>query len=419
MSDDPPVRMSSWRERFARWDTLSLRLFLFMWLALVVSHFAAYSVVRLVALPDPPPGVDGPSHRGFTPTFPSLPPGPSLEGGPGGGPGPGRSELKPKPPPGAAGDPPPASAPRDASRAPGPSARSGSPTLPIGAWMLDYGVRLLVIALAAWWASRWLALPMHRLVQAATTLGGTLSQGRDPPQLDAHAGTREVREAAGVFNRMAAQLHEQFEQRGLMIAAISHDLRTPLTRMRLRLETHAVDPALRERCAQDLREMNALVESVLDVFRPQSGDAPTGARLRIDLASLAQSAVDDVVEGGAAATFEGGFGIVRVDPQAVRRVLDNLIGNALRYAGSARVRVTAQDESVALQVDDDGPGIPESQLPRVLEPFARLDTSRSRATGGSGLGLYIANELAKRQGARLTLCNRPEGGLRAELRWAQ
>jgi len=220
-----------------------------------------------------------------------------------------------------------------------------------------------------------------------------------------------VREAAAVFNRMAAELSGQFEERGLMIAAISHDLRTPLTRMRLRLETGEVEAKVRERCIEDLREMNRLVESVIEVFRPAESAEPQ----RIDLSALAQSAVDDLADTGAAVAFEGPPAVVRADPVALRRVVDNLVGNALRYAGNARVSVDLAAGVTRLVVEDDGPGIPEAELERVRQPFRRVEGSRNRTTGGTGLGLYIAQQLVRRQGAALVLSNRPEGGLRAEV----
>ena len=196
-----------------------------------------------------------------------------------------------------------------------------------------------------------------------------------------------------------------------MIAAISHDLRTPLTRMRLRLETGEVEARVRERCIDDLREMNQLVESVIDVFRPGEVAQPR----RVDLSALAQSAVDDLAETGAAVTFEGPPAVVNADPVALRRVVDNLVGNALRYAGNARVSVHLAAGVTRLVVEDDGPGIPEAELERVRQPFRRVEGSRNRETGGTGLGLFIAQQLVRRQGAVLVLSNRPEGGLRAEV----
>lgn len=374
------LKPSSWKD----WDRLGLRLFLLMWAALALSHLAAWSLVSQTlqgpgdARPGPPPHAEG-------------------------------RPLMPPPHDGFDGAGPPARAGQPAARV--PTFPSLPPDLPGGASLLDYGVRLLVIALAAWWGSRWLARPVRRLVSAAQQLTPALAQGRPAPMLAEDEGTREVREAASVFNRMAAELGSQFEERGLVMAAISHDLRTPLTRMRLRLETGEVEAKVRERCIDDLREMNRLVESVIDVFRP----ADVVPAQRVDLAALAQSAVDDLAETGARVSFEGPPAVVNGDPVALRRVVDNLVGNALRYAGSARVRVDLGAGVTRLVVEDDGPGIPEAELERVRQPFRRVEGSRNRETGGTGLGLYIAQQLVRRQGTVLALSNRPEGGLRAEV----
>jgi len=386
-------------KRLKSWDGLGLRLFLLMWAALALSHLAAWSLVLQAmhgpsaARPGPPPlhaeggfGPGAPSHDGFDSAGP--PPMRTSAAGPSGGGGPG------------------AAMPRHM-----PTFPSLPPSLPLTSSLIDYGVRLVVIALAAWWGSRWLAGPVRRLVSAARELTPALAQGRPAPTLSEDDGTREVREAASVFNRMAAELSGQFEERGLMIAAISHDLRTPLTRMRLRLETGEVEAKVRERCIEDLREMNRLVESVIEVFRPAEVAEPQ----RVDLSALAQSAVDDLAETGANVSFAGPPAVVRADPVALRRVVDNLVGNALRYAGNARVRVELSAGVTRLVVEDDGPGIPEAELERVRQPFRRVEGSRNRDTGGTGLGLYIAQQLVRRQGAALVLSNRSEGGLRAEV----
>jgi protein-histidine pros-kinase len=377
--------LKTWRS----WDRLGLRLFLLMWAALAFSHLAAWSLVSQTLRAPASDMMGGP---------PPL----HAEGG-----------RPMPPPPGDLGDGPPPPRAIRGPQAPGhvPTLPSLPPDLPWGAALVDYGVRLAFIALAAWWGSRWLARPVRRLVSAAQGLTPALAQGRPAPELNEHEGTREVRDAAAVFNRMAAELSGQFEERGLMIAAISHDLRTPLTRMRLRLETGEVEAGVRERCVEDIREMNRLVESVIEVFRP----AETAAAQRVDLSALAQSAVDDLAETGAAVTFNGPPAIVGADPVALRRVVDNLVGNALRYAGSARVSVELSAGVTRLVVQDDGPGIPEAELERVRQPFRRVEGSRSRTTGGTGLGLYIAQQLVRRQGALLVLTNRPEGGLRAEV----
>lgn len=373
--------------RLKSWDSLGLRLFLLMWAALALSHLAAWSLVTQT--------LPGPADR----------PGPPPLHADG---------ARPMPPPHEGFDdagPPPRREPNAGMPARMPTFPSLPPNLPWRSGLIDYGVRLLVIALAAWWGSRWLAQPVRRLVSAARQLTPALTQGRPAPTLSEDDGTREVRDAAAVFNRMAAELSGQFEERGLMIAAISHDLRTPLTRMRLRLETGEVEAKVRERCIDDLREMNRLVESVIDVFRPAEAAQPQ----RVDLSALAQSAVDDLAEAGAQVGFEGPPAVITADPVALRRVVDNLVGNALRYAGSADVRVELSAGVTRLVVDDNGPGIPEAELALVRQPFRRVEGSRNRATGGTGLGLYIAQQLVRRQGAVLVLSNRPEGGLRAEV----
>lgn len=195
------------------------------------------------------------------------------------------------------------------------------------------------------------------------------------------------------------------------MAALSHDLRTPLTRLRLRLEALGDRPEA-QRGIADIHEMNALVESALEVFRNAAGGE---AAQPTDLFALAQSVTDDFAEQGHPASLAGAPLVARVQPLALRRVLANLVGNAIRYGGAAEVSVQAVEGGAVLRVDDRGPGIPAHQLDAVCQPFYRLDASRSRATGGSGLGLYIARDLTLRQGGRLTLANREGGGLRAQV----
>ncbi|RVU49293.1 ATP-binding protein [Rubrivivax rivuli] len=375
MSAAPP----GGRRRRWRGDTLALRLFLLMWAALVLSHVAAWSTVRLLA--GPPPGA-----------FESTRPPPRA------------GDEARRPPP--RGEP------------PTPTFPSLPPPLPGGLWVIDYGVRFVIIALAAWWGSRWLAQPVTRLVGAAERLGPALAQGRQPAPLDERHGTAEVRSAATVFNRMAQQLREVFEGRGLMMAAISHDLRTPLTRLRMRLETTPLEAQFQRRSVADLAEMNALIDAVLEVFRGSAGGA---APQQVDVAALLQALVDDRAEQGEPVALRPGPEgaaptVLATEPLALRRIVDNLVGNALRYAGATEVVLQATAEAVEVQVLDRGPGIPEADLAAVMQPFVRLESSRNRATGGAGLGLFIARELAQRLGGALTLGPRAGGGLQAVLR---
>jgi signal transduction histidine kinase len=351
-------------------DTLFKRLFLLMWAALVLSHLLAFALVTQWGWggPGPEPGAE--MSPPPAPVFPSMPPTPGM---PGGGPG------------------------------------QAPPPLPTGALLLDYGVRFLLIGLAAWWGARWLAAPMRRLVDASHALTSSIGRGGSVPTLDERRGTREVREAAQVFNDMARQLDAQFKGRSLLVAAISHDLRTPLTRVRMRLESLAHEPAA-QRCIADVREMNELIDSALQLFR---GDGFTEPAQSTDVLAMVQAQADDLAEQGHAVTASGAPGTARVQPGALRRALSNLLGNAARYGERADVKVFRDAAGVTVVIEDTGPGIPDDQLEAVFQPFYRVESSRNRRTGGTGLGLHIARDLVQRQGGTLKLANRPEGGLRA------
>jgi len=418
-------------------DTLARRIFLLLWVTLVAAQALAIGAVtwsrgdpyalRMHGAPSLPP-LPG-LVRG--PRGPGPGPGPGQDAGPGPaserqGPGPGPqglgvdADLRDVPLPGDVPMP-----PREGFRGPGPSQGQASPPpwrgpfRALTGWelTLDYGIRLLVTGLAAWIASRWLSRPMRDLVRASRALGESLHKQERLPLLDEQRGTLEVRESAQVFNAMARQLRRQFNERGLMVAAISHDLRTPLTRLRMRLETLDIDELQRQRSVEDIREMNALVDAVMELFR---GDGPGAAEalVDVDVGALAQALTDDLVEQSMPVRFEGGDApvLAKGQPMALRRVLGNLIGNAIRYGDSAEVRVGRDAQGVWLRVTDPGPGIPADKLEAVFDPFYRLEDSRNRHTGGAGLGLYIARELTLRQRGSLVLSNRPEGGLMAELR---
>ena len=425
-------------------DTLFKRLFALMWLALVVSHLVAFLVVTR----------SGPDMAGRLPTFPSLPPfsfssrmpahalasAPVTEAPanrtsppadrPGGGPPDWRGGPGDMGGPGGPGGPPPF---RDAGRDPGaapqgppggaPNANSGGPRAAAGATrgvglstsmaFLDYGIRLVIIGLAAWFGARWLSAPMRRLQAASRTLGQSLARNATPPQIDERGGTVEVREAAHVFNEMSRQLSDQVNSRALLVAAISHDLRTPLTRIRMRLESSEGDP-LTARSIADIHEMDDLIESALEVFRDASTHEE--ASESTDVHALVQALIDDLADLGQPVGVRGEPAPARVRAASLRRVVSNLVNNALRYGKRADVIVQALPAAVHIVIEDEGPGIPEAQLDAVMQPFFRLESSRSRLTGGSGLGLYIARDLIARQGGTLTLANRAEGGLRATIR---
>ncbi|MCZ8075862.1 MAG: ATP-binding protein [Paucibacter sp.] len=391
-------------------DSLAKRLFLLLWLSLVLSHVLAFATVRWLHFSDAsPPGLQ--QAEGFG-AHPPPPPPPHRAAGPGAGPGePGRLPTFPSLPPtrGLQMLEEPSGPPRGA----GPGGPR-PPGLNAAQTALDYGVRLLVMALAAWLGSRWLAQPMRRLMQASAGLGDAV-KGRAPlPQLDEGSGTHEVREAARLFNQMARQMRQQFSERGLLVAAISHDLRTPLTRLRMRLETLSLEEGPRRAAVGDIVEMSAMIDSVLELFQGD-GLASTEAAQIQDLSALLTALSDDLSEQGHAVHYSGPPARVRAQPSALRRVFGNLLGNAIRYGGSAEVSVVLEDQRVRVRIEDPGPGIPTEQLEAVFQPFYRLESSRNRHTGGTGLGLYIARDLIERQGGRLKLSNRAEGGLCAEV----
>jgi len=282
--------------------------------------------------------------------------------------------------------------------------------LPRNALWADYLLRMVVIAVGAALGARWLSAPMRRLSDAAGALAQDLGRGRLPQRLDEGVGTLEVRQAAHVFNDMAARLREQFDARGMHMAALSHDLRTPLTRLRMRIERAPEATALG--AAADIREMDELIATTLSVLREQQqGEAARP----VDLGALLQAVCDDLAEQGhAVALFIDASLRARAHPAALRRVVGNLLGNALRYGGSARLRLQhGEGDTAAILVDDDGPGIPADQIELAFRPWTQLHNGVPGA--GHGLGLAIARDLAERDGGSLTLQNRPEGGLRAIL----
>ncbi len=385
-----------------RWfaDTLFMRLFVLMWVALVASHVIAYAVGAVFRAP--PPGHDAHSFASPLPTFPSLPPTPGLGGqGPRAKPGP-----RPDAEAGPGGSQPPAPFHQ------GPEGRSATDGMPWSLTVLDYGVRLLIIGLAAWLGARWLSAPMHKLAKASRSLVSALGRDERVPAVDEDQGTVEVRETARVFNEMTRQLHTQFRSRGLLVAALSHDLRTPLTRMRMRLARLPEDPLV-ERCALDIRDMDELINSALALFRDTASVGPLQST---DVCSVVQSLTDDLIEQGLPVSFRGDTAVADCQPVLLRRVVSNLVNNAVRYGQRAEVSLGVHGSEVHIVVNDLGPGIPAQHLAAVFEPFYRVEGSRSRDTGGAGLGLYIARDLITRQGGTLTLTNRAEGGLQAVVR---
>ena len=248
--------------------------------------------------------------------------------------------------------------------------------------------------------------PLRDLTQATKRIG--LSE----QVAVAEAGTNDVRNLIRAFNAMQTRIHRLINERTETLAAVGHDMRTPLARLQLRLEA-VDDPEIREAMGGDLAEMGEMIESVLAFLGGERNPEPV---VRADLAVTIATVVDAFQDHGDDVTYEGPDHLeMEVRPLSLRRATRNLIENALHYGYRARVSVAQHGNEVLIRVDDDGPGIPRDRLEEVLKPFHRLDTARLRNTRGMGLGLAIVAKAVEQEGGRLTLANRPEGGLRAEI----
>jgi signal transduction histidine kinase len=263
------------------------------------------------------------------------------------------------------------------------------------------------VALLAYAVARMTMRPLADLALAASNLGRDIHH---PPL--AIRGATEIRQASTAFNAMQARIGQHISQRTQMLAAITHDLQTPLTRLRLRLEK-VQDTELREKLIGDLSAMQLMVREGLDLAR--SIDSTETMQL-LDIDSLLDSVCSDAVDAGQALELHGQVGVcIMARPIALRRCLMNLIDNALKYGKSAKVSIALSANAVCIRIRDDGPGIAPDQLQRVFEPFYRIETSRSREFGGTGLGLTIAANLAEQHGGSIRLANHPEGGLEVVL----
>jgi signal transduction histidine kinase len=272
--------------------------------------------------------------------------------------------------------------------------------VPSDAWV---SLVLLIVVAAAFcvWAVRLAVQPVRMLAEAAERL----SRNIDEPPL-AETGAVEIRAATRAFNRMQDRLRRHVNSRALAFAAMSHDIRTPLTRLRLRLETLGEDA--RASLEEDLAEIASIAESALEVTR---GLAPEEAIASVDLHPFVKRLLDGYLSLGDAIELKGASQTVAARPAALRRVLVNLIDNALKYGKDVTVEIADAQGYVDIRVCDRGPGIPEEHLPKVVYPFYRVESSRNRGTGGTGLGLAIAKDIVEGHGGELLIGNRPTGGL--------
>ena len=278
-------------------------------------------------------------------------------------------------------------------------------------WAPRFGFSFVVLAALALGLSVWAVRRATGPLKAFAVAARSLRADANAPPL-AESGPREVREAAQAFNDMRARIRRFVEDRTHMIAAISHDLRTPITRLRLRAELMEDGPA-RAKILADLDDMETMVSATLAFARDDAAPKP---RVPVDLARMLQELIADSAARGLKAAYAGPDScVVSGDALALKRAFANLIENAMRYGGQARLTLAERDGRVAITVDDDGPGVPETERENVFRPFYRLEGSRSRETGGTGLGLALARSAILAHGGTIALANRPEGGLRVSV----
>lgn len=266
--------------------------------------------------------------------------------------------------------------------------------------------QLITLVIAAWYGAKALSRPIQRLSNAAERL----SENLDSPPMEVK-GPLEARQAAQTFNLMQQRIREQVQQRGRMLAAVSHDLRTPLSRLKLRVE-QIDEPRLHGQMTQDLNDMIGMLDATLTYLNEQR----TGEIVQLfDLQALIESLAENAQDNGDDVQSSGQCLPLKTQPMALRSCINNLIDNALRYAGQARVEIIDDPQHVRIRVIDHGPGISAEHHEAVFEPFYRLEGSRNRNSGGVGMGMTIARDAARRMGGDLSLAETPGGGLTAVL----
>jgi len=278
-------------------------------------------------------------------------------------------------------------------------------------WMqrLVFLVEFTIFAVLVLFMLRRLLTPLQVLSQAADRIGKQPELASPLPE----SGCREIREAAQSFNRMQSRIQANLEERNRMLAAMAHDLRTPLTRVQLRIE-EVEHEDLRDKLTEGIKEVKSIAEQSLEL----SGSLKTSEKsVPLDICAFMQSSVDDFLEMGHVVTMADMPEdlAVMARPMCLKRCVDNILHNAITYAGNAEVQVNGTKDEVIIDICDNGPGIPEEFLDKIFEPYLRLESSRNRESGGTGLGLSIARNMVLLNNGNLTLENRPEGGLRARI----
>lgn len=277
---------------------------------------------------------------------------------------------------------------------------------PIQPFILILSLSLFAVAIAAAFAARWIYKPLNKLASAASALG----RGERHMPLP-ESGPRDIRHVMEAFNGMATQLEAVFQSQKDVLVAIGHDLRTPITALRIRTAM-ITDESEREKMDRALDQLESLTSAAL-----MAGTLGVRAETRdvIELGALIESLCDDLTDVGLPVVCEefSGQWLVQGAPDDLMRALRNIIENAVRYGARARIGIVPGDAVCQVVIDDDGPGIPDEQLMRVFDPLVRLESSRSNETGGNGLGLHIARSIIVAHGGSIVLENREGGGLRA------
>jgi signal transduction histidine kinase len=267
-------------------------------------------------------------------------------------------------------------------------------------------VAILVASTAAALMARRVARPLYDLTAAASVV----ARGGSAPHVE-EKGPDDVRNAAIAFNQMTNKVTRTMESQRHLLSAVGHDLRTPITAMRINLE-FVQEEELREGLQQNLDELQDLTEQVLAAARGASGER----KRNVDLSALVESLCADLDDLGEPVTWQNHAPApVSCRPNEIRRAVRNLVENAVAYGSKAEVQIAANSDGYDIVIEDDGPGIPDDDRVRVFEPFVRLESSRNAATGGTGLGLTLAKAIAEGHGGAIVLENKPRGGLRARM----
>lgn len=281
---------------------------------------------------------------------------------------------------------------------------------PAPSWPTEVTIAAIMAIIIASAAAAYIARRVARPLSALEHAAAIAARGGSPPHVP-EEGPDDVRNAARAFNEMTARVTRTLESQRQLLSAVGHDLRTPLTAMRINLE-FIEDKELRERLGENLNELQALTESVLSAARGAGGES----KRNIDLSALVESLCADLDDLGEPVTWHAHKPApLKCRPDEIRRAVRNLVENAVAYGRRAEVQIEETPASYEIVVEDEGPGIPEGERDHVFEPFVRLETSRNTETGGTGLGLTLVKAIAQGHGGGVTLENRTEGGLRARL----